>query len=283
MSKGISGFDNRGDFELALEPVTGARWWRMTLPKLTGLPGDADRNWPRALLRGQKGYLWEPGRNTAVCFATGGIPRTDHDVPDDDCGCGFWAYWDLQEHDIGGSTGAFTENICGIIQGTGRVLVGERGFRSQYAKIVALYLPFQIMPGNCGVPGCMAHDVVTDVYEAEKDRAEAWMAVIGDRLAQMYPDATVYETRDAMLAAWPPDTAYRPLVPEPVRFSSAFYTASWRSGAGFMPWTAADWAAHPRAVRIDQDPAGTLPGNRCMYPSLHVPSCACGTNWYKIL
>jgi hypothetical protein len=45
---------------------------------------------------------------------------------------------------------------------------------------------------------------------AGQDRAEAWMAVIGDRLAVTYPDATVYQTRAAMEADYPPDLSYVP-------------------------------------------------------------------------
>ena len=33
--------------------------------------------------------------------------------------------------------------------------------------------------------------------------------------------------------------------------------AGYTTGSGGVPWTAADWAAHPDAVRIDQDPAAS--------------------------
>ena len=33
--------------------------------------------------------------------------------------------------------------------------------------------------------------------------------------------------------------------------------AGYTTGSGYVPWTAAEWAAHPGAVRIDQDPAAS--------------------------
>jgi hypothetical protein len=35
--------------------------------------------------------------------------------------------------------------------------------------------------------------------------------------------------------------------------------AGYATGSGTVPWTAADWAQHPGAVRIDQDPAASDP------------------------
>jgi hypothetical protein len=41
-----------------------------------------------------------------------------------------------------------------------------------------------------------------------QDAAQAWLAVISDRLEQTYPGARVFEDRDAMLACFPPDPVY---------------------------------------------------------------------------
>ena len=46
--------------------------------------------------------------------------------------------------------------------------------------------------------------------QAARDAAEAWMAVIGDRLEQMYPGAKVFETRDLLEKSFPPDRSYLP-------------------------------------------------------------------------
>lgn len=51
------------------------------------------------------------------------------------CECGFWAYKTMQ------NTYRSTYHAAGIIQGYGRVIVGEKGYRVQRARIVALHLP----------------------------------------------------------------------------------------------------------------------------------------------
>jgi hypothetical protein len=39
--------------------------------------------------------------------------------------------------------------------------------------------------------------------------------------------------------------------------------AGYSTGSGIVPWTAADWAAHPGAVRIDQSPVNTALDEQC--------------------
>jgi hypothetical protein len=232
---GAPGFDGAGSFDLAAGSVLGARWWQLPGPDLTRSPLDADRDWPRRLLCGQRD-TWIPGLNEAQCLA-----GCSHGVPDVRCGCGFWAYWQFQQHDLGGGL-----TVAGIIEGTGRTLIGERGFRCQQARIVALHLPFITMPERrgstdrwsaswnaaftrpgthrppAGPPpasalkrartGGTAAERLAEAYLdlVAEDAGQAWMAVIGDRLEQMYPGARVFETREAMLRAFPPDTSYMP-------------------------------------------------------------------------
>lgn len=57
-------------------------------------------------------------------------------VPDEECTCGFYAYSDEAHMDRPGGS-----NVIGIIRGTGRTLIGSRGFRCQRAEIVALVDP----------------------------------------------------------------------------------------------------------------------------------------------
>lgn len=57
---------------------------------------------------------------------------------DPSCMCGYWAYWDYPK---------FGENgVVGIIEGWGKTLIGDEGFRCQKAKIVALVLPDADVP-----------------------------------------------------------------------------------------------------------------------------------------
>lgn len=67
-----------------------------------------------------------------------------HQPPVAGCGCGFWAYW--KPGDAGGHSAGSNEMlpVLGVIEGTGRVIHGEKGFRAQRAKIVALQPAFRI-------------------------------------------------------------------------------------------------------------------------------------------
>jgi hypothetical protein len=56
----------------------------------------------------------------------------------------------------------------------------------------------------------------------------------------------VYDATHAGIASLPPGQA-----------------AGYSTGSGIVPWTAADWAAHPGAVRIDQSPVNTALDELC--------------------
>jgi hypothetical protein len=72
-------------------------------------------------------YKWDPDKNIAKCSQ-----NKPHQVPDIKCTCGFYAVYNLIDVPIG-STG-----ILAVIEGSGKVILGTRGFRCQYAKVVAL-------------------------------------------------------------------------------------------------------------------------------------------------
>lgn len=150
--------------------------------------------------------------------------------------CGFWAYWDMtglaaNRFSVGGQG----LPVLGVVAGFGRVLVGERGFRSEKAEIIALAPAFSVQPElplrepyggryeeQLGLRGGLAslNPLVPDddlylswtkqqaqVSETEKIRkraqqhADAWMAVIQDRLGQLYPGAQVFATAEGLLAS----------------------------------------------------------------------------------
>jgi hypothetical protein len=142
----VDGFDE--DRELSLVPgsVAGLRWW--------GLQLEADED---VSLRGAFGCLWTSedggGERVARChrrlrvlpfpqprLTTRTTPedrlRVPHAVPARDCGCGFWAYWDAER-----SSTWEAQEVGGVIEGYGRVLLGTRGFRSERARLRGLYLP----------------------------------------------------------------------------------------------------------------------------------------------
>lgn len=154
--------------------------------------------------------------------------------------CGYWAYWGAQRHELGrpGSLPVF-----GVIKGYGKTLAGPHGFRCAKARILAVHLPVTIGDakllyaervaeitahhqyrhpqftgrvyniGTDHVPWPLQHrdlpDPPTEDEIAQaKQKGEAWAAVIGDRIERMYPGVEVCETRDHLLAKYPPDKVY---------------------------------------------------------------------------
>lgn len=109
--------------------VTGQRAWRMINGRLTGIHFMA---------------TWAPGENTAECLS----PFWSHDFdeftckhPESQiatraCRCGFFAYFDG-----GDNPHRYEYCIAGLVEGYGRMVVGDRGFRSLKARIVALIEP----------------------------------------------------------------------------------------------------------------------------------------------
>jgi hypothetical protein len=230
---GMTGFAEQGRQELtgqdkaeipfAVGSVTGLRQWTLTSPDLAKDPHRADRHWPAALLRGATGYDWTSGTVEAACNNGYQHPSPAEFVDGTEksrCGCGYWAYWDS----AGLSANRFsaTSNglpVLGVIEGWGRVLIGEKGFRSQKARIIALAPAFSIQaevtpPRNRGLywdelDSNRIQPAVEEPAEEEEaqialkaqQHADAWMAVIQDRLGQMYPGARVFATAAGLLAS----------------------------------------------------------------------------------
>ena len=116
------------------------------------------------------GGAWYDGPNTAVCAPpTGHHPRGPHQVPADDCECGFYAY---------GSFAAAAQHrnaryVQAVVSCWGGVVAGTKGFRAEHARIEALWI---------------------------SPRAPAWLR---RRVATRYPSARFYAERSAMLAEHP--------------------------------------------------------------------------------
>ena len=122
-STGTSGFTEAGvpaGYDVAAGSVTGYRQWEFQITSKL-MKGAYGNTWPRA--------IHPSHRYEASCESHGG-----RNVPyEDDCGCGFWAYWLPSK-----TAGQYNCNITGAIEGSGKVILGENGFRSQYAVIRGL-------------------------------------------------------------------------------------------------------------------------------------------------
>ena len=195
---GIAGFDERGaaDFSLAPGRVLGLRQWSVAPPDLSGSP--LDTSWNPQYITGATGKQWTNRVFEAECtYNKNHRPPVDVDEQGIECGCGCWAYFSPGGMNDWTKPGAVA--LTGIIEGTGRVLIGELGFRCQRARIVALTLTSVIRPVVQG-----PREQVTEAeLAAAQSSADAWMAVIEDRLGSLFPDVQMFATVKGMLATFP--------------------------------------------------------------------------------
>lgn len=167
-SSGMSGFSEKGEpdeWDMAVGEVYGYRWWKLNVDaKVAGVLKEDTRGVSPSvgILTGANGQEWHRDKNEAVCTAAyynrlsfQTEPSSWHAPPEFrvPCGCGFWAYFDknLRAESVFYSMTSSVPYMYGssivqvlafgVIKGTGRVIIGDKGFRSQYAEIVGLALP----------------------------------------------------------------------------------------------------------------------------------------------
>jgi len=87
---------------------------------------------------GPRTYFWEPGKNIATCSKRGTAASDEpiHRAPAHGCGCGLYACRGLVD-----VLWAFSNDVkplvLTVVAGTGIVRIHERGWRAQFARIVA--------------------------------------------------------------------------------------------------------------------------------------------------
>lgn len=108
----VNGFN--GDYELSIGSAIGVRAFKVDwLGRLTGVT--------------QTDQVFRPGTNKATCW------KCDTDRMER-CECGFYAYFKGQDNSF-----LKGESVGGIIEGTGRTIIGTKGFRTENAKLLALF------------------------------------------------------------------------------------------------------------------------------------------------
>lgn len=125
-------------------PLVGWRSWKVTESPLYGL----------RLQSMYRAVIWQPGKALEaeclqphghnptpfeVLFKGGGAHRKGQ-VPQKNCSCGIYALKDSETKYVF-HLSSFNPSLLGVIEGWGRFVEGEKGFRVQYAKIVALQMP----------------------------------------------------------------------------------------------------------------------------------------------
>jgi hypothetical protein len=249
----MTGYSEHGtpeDWDLAIGTIRGYRWFKIEIPESwTGVrnrqvrQGYYDANGKLEVtdegmlelsdnelpcLFGAFGGQWDDGVNEARCrrsMATRPGNRFHHEPPEirEACGCGFWAYFDenlpcsqvLSQWSQGG-LGMRGIAVLGCVEGSGRVIVGEKGFRSQYAKIAALTI------GQVSVPGLMYWTDTSQTgygrgpggsygaphVQCSDEELYGRLAKIEDMLSRKYPSARVVSSENNLRGLFPPDKNY---------------------------------------------------------------------------
>ena len=260
---GMAGYSEAGtpdDWDLELGYIRGYRWFTTQIPESwagvrhrsvregyydvtgkpeihdTGMIDLADHELPS--MYGAFAGAWEDGVNTATCGKYG--KSFAHEPPEvrEACGCGFWAYFDQNlavNSVLSGwhSSKRGTVGICvlGCVEGTGRVIVGEKGFRSQYAKIVGLAVGQPVIPelmwwkaveenrdqyGNSytAMPGSngagfseflRGGEGVSSRIQCSDAEVYNRLAKIEDMLTRKFPSARIMSSEDTLRKMFPPD------------------------------------------------------------------------------
>lgn len=138
-------------------------------------------------------YVWNWDENHAHCFQNIAVPPADMAM---DCTCGFYAFWD-------GSNDYRDEgHVNAVVEGYGVVVIGPRGFRAQKTRIVALHIPPPL-------PDYEGESDVVALAVAIRDLLRTWFfggppaLDITAKVRRHYPGVPVFDTFDAMVAAYP--------------------------------------------------------------------------------
>lgn len=279
-SSGMNGFSEHGtpsEWDFGLGSVTGYRFWNWHVN-----PWHAGFRYSDELFNGKDTYSyligsyrgeWTPGRIEAKCernnrewtFSSGAYEDGNlvHEPPEyrEACGCGWWAYFD-KNRDVSDVLGGHRSNkpsiaqesllgrqdtvklpVFGVIEGTGRVIIGEKGFRSQFAEVKALCLTNEarellswdvkqipavnvddgnsqsfaswLMHGD-GSYGFSAYadgvrldsSLRVDYHKASEAEIVSRLTMAEAVLQELYPGAKILPDQKSMVKQFPPDYNY---------------------------------------------------------------------------
>ncbi len=110
--------DYKGTELLILDSVIGFRQWKWSKNKLLSMK---QTEWERTVVSECKKYFDMSDQ------------KDIHASPDENCTCGIYAHYLPLE-----SYQHYDNHVFGVVEGSGKLLMGTRGFRAEKAKIVAL-------------------------------------------------------------------------------------------------------------------------------------------------
>jgi hypothetical protein len=176
--------------------LRGYRTWRL---QRRGSSASGD---PLPLTSVTRRVVWGPTL-TACCTpdvtASSGqgpaIPVGDHRAPAVGCRCGIYGWYDPTD------TGILRAGVFGVIEASGLILMGERGFRAERARIVAVVSRKRRLTEACEQAGIA-------VYRRRGDLVRDWppeelSPLLGDPLDREQPTTS---------PRWPPLSGFDRLV-----------------------------------------------------------------------
>lgn len=221
MSRYYSGADGfRNEPKLGIEILRGYRGFKLVTTQSETAPGGIEANL-RAL---SWSYWWTPGNNKATCLAaensrliniaacrdnvhpespythTPDCPRyPECEYPTLDCACGFYAYFTRGQH-----WGTMSIQVSGVIEGWGRSVVGDLGFRSQWGRIVALCRAIDWPPATTYKPICPdLADVGPGDFRNSHEAQRIEAAYLSAAVSRAFPNVPTYPDLATMLEAHP--------------------------------------------------------------------------------
>lgn len=140
-----------GDAGRALVPgsLRGYRTWRLRRPRSLA----DDRTLPLTSVT-RRHIVWPPALRARCEPGDVGFPAPwsppvtgDHPAPQTGCNCGIYAWYAPTD------TGMISARVFGAIEASGLVLMGERGFRAERARITAVVTRNRRLAAACGRAG----------------------------------------------------------------------------------------------------------------------------------
>lgn len=157
---------------------------------------------------------WGPRLNTAHCMIYTNVPGVEHRRAQAECTCGFYAYFHAKHN----SYGRYAQTVNGIIEGVGLASVGNKGFRIEKARVVALVKPAGYLAITIALlwlamivrfafyGGISWIDLVYVLPAYITARNLQWITLIRwrfSRTRRRYPDIPVYRTYREAVEAHP--------------------------------------------------------------------------------
>lgn len=168
-------------------------------------------------------HTWTPGVQAALC-----LPNRNHSAPLRHCTCGFYATYAGMPHDYSGI-------FEGSIRATGRVILGQRGFRAQTAEVEALCFGYGPSAGRLA----MSRYLATVGYNVKPDFD---VDAAAKALSEMY-QVPFFANRQELLKAFPPQDVSHLIETEEIGASKPFeWSALLQSGAPIVSGGAGPFA-----------------------------------------